>query len=94
MYTKRDHLYMNKMTILELLGFIQESISLIKRRSSGIKAADDFLFNDENLDKFEASVMRLQTVGEALKSIEKKILIFLYRWLHEITGVKLSECEI
>jgi len=63
---------MNKMTLLELLEFIQESITLIKRRAKGINVADDFLFNDENLDKFEASIMRLQTVGEALKSIDKR----------------------
>ncbi len=68
---------MNKMTILELLEFILEGISLIKRRCKGMKTADNFLFNEEALDKFEASIMRLQTVGEALKNIEKRDEKFL-----------------
>jgi uncharacterized protein with HEPN domain len=57
--------------------FIEEGITLIQRRCKGIDSADDFLFNDENLDKFEASIMRLQTVGEALKNIDKRDEKFL-----------------
>ena len=68
---------MNKMTQLELLNFILEGIALIKRRCSAICSADDFLFNDANLDKFEATVMRLQTIGEALKNLEKRENTFL-----------------
>ena len=68
---------MNKMTTLELLNFILESIVLVKRRCKDIHVADDFLFSDENIDKFEASVMRLQTTGEALKNIDKRDSNFL-----------------
>ncbi len=68
---------MNKMSKLELLNFVLESIHLTRRRCSGMKVADDFLFNDENIDKFEATVMRLQTTGEALKNIEKRDNTFL-----------------
>jgi len=34
---------MNKMPLLELLEFIGESISLVKRRCQGVDKADDFL---------------------------------------------------
>jgi len=50
---------MNKMSKLELLEFILESIVLIRRRCGGIKVSDDFLFDDASVDKFEATVMRL-----------------------------------
>ena len=43
MYSKRDNLYMNKMTTLELLEFILESIRVIKLRFVGIGNSDDFL---------------------------------------------------
>jgi len=68
---------MNKMTTLELLNFILQSILLVKKRCKDIHVADDFLFSDENIDKFEASVMRLQTTGEALKNIDKRDSNFL-----------------
>jgi len=68
---------MNKMSKLELLEFILESIVLIRRRCGGIKISDDFLFDDASVDKFEATVMRLQTIGEALKNIEKRDNSFL-----------------
>ncbi len=68
---------MNKLTTKELLDFVLESIYLIRRRCKNINKADDFLYSDENLDKFEASIMRLQTTGEALKNIEKRDSQFL-----------------
>jgi len=68
---------MNKLTTLELLEFVLESISLIRRRCKNIDVADDFLFSDENIDKFEATMMRLQATGEALKNIEKRDKNFL-----------------
>jgi uncharacterized protein with HEPN domain len=68
---------MNKLTTLELLHFILESISLIKRRFDGIKDGDDFLSNDFQLMKMEAILMRLQASGEALKNLEKRNSDFL-----------------
>ena len=68
---------MNKLSIEELLEFVLESISLIRRRCTGIEKADDFLCDDDSLDKFEASIMRLQTTGEALKNIDKRDNTFL-----------------
>ena len=68
---------MDKATTQELLKFILESILLIKRRFENIKSSDDFLDNDEGLDRLDAISMRLQAIGEALKNIDKRNRDFL-----------------
>ena len=62
---------MDEMSLLELLEFIKESIRLLKKRFSSIKSADDFLYDDEGLEKLDSIILRIQTIGEALKSISK-----------------------
>ncbi len=68
---------MDKSTNPELLDFILESISLIKRRFKDIDTSDDFLHSDEGLDKLDGISMRLQAIGEALKNIHKRDKEFL-----------------
>ena len=68
---------MDKATTQELLKYILESITLIKRRFSDINGSDDFLATDEGIDKFDAISMRLQSIGEALKNIDKREREFL-----------------
>ena len=68
---------MDKSTTRELLKFILESIQLIKRRFEPIQCSDDFLDNDEGLDRLDAISMRLQAIGEALKNIDKRDRNFL-----------------
>ena len=63
---------MNKLTTLELLDFILESIEIIRNRFKGITSSDDFLANDDNLTKLDAILMRLQASGEALKNLQKR----------------------
>lgn len=63
---------MDKATTAELLEFIQESLRLIKRRFESISSVDDFLDNDAGLDKLDAISMRLQSIGEALKNLDKR----------------------
>ena len=63
---------MDKATTAELIDFILESLRLINRRFSGIKSSDDFLDSDEGLDKLDAISMRLQSIGEALKNLDKR----------------------
>jgi uncharacterized protein with HEPN domain len=63
---------MDKATTAELLDFILESLRLIKRRFNGVTSSDDFLDNDEGLDKLDAISMRLQSIGEALKNLDKR----------------------
>ncbi len=62
---------MHKMSLLELLAFIEESIGLIQKRFSSIESADDFLADDEGLEKLDSIILRIQTIGEALKNIDK-----------------------
>ncbi|MFZ3054072.1 MAG: HepT-like ribonuclease domain-containing protein [Sulfuricurvum sp.] len=63
---------MDKANLHELIKFIQESIALIKRRFESIKTSDDFLANDEGIDRLDAISMRLQGIGEAIKNIDKR----------------------
>ncbi len=68
---------MNKKTTQELLEFIHTSILLIKKRCRDIQSGDDFLKSDANLLKFDASLMRLQTIGEAIKNLLKRDEAFM-----------------
>ncbi len=68
---------MNKLTTLELLDFVLESIEIVRKRFVGIDSSDDFLANDENLTKLDAILMRLQASGEALKNLQKRDEQFL-----------------
>lgn len=63
---------MDKKTAAQLVDFILESISIIKKRFIVIKKSDDFLENDEGLEKLDSISMRLQTIGEAVKNLEKR----------------------
>ena len=62
---------MHKMSLMELLTFIEESIELIRKRFASIECADDFLEDDEGLEKLDSIILRIQTIGEALKNIDK-----------------------
>jgi uncharacterized protein with HEPN domain len=68
---------MDKANNKELLQFILESISLIKKRFDGILNSDDFLASDDGLMRLDAISMRLQSIGEALKNIDKRDRDFL-----------------
>ena len=63
---------MDKRTVAELLEYILQSIDLIQKRTDGITKSDDFLKDDRGLEKLDAVSMRLQSIGEAIKSIHKQ----------------------
>lgn len=63
---------MDKSSTLELLDFVLESIRLIERRFINIQSGDDFLADDDGLDKLDAISMRVQAIGEALKNLYKR----------------------
>jgi uncharacterized protein with HEPN domain len=63
---------MDKKSERELLEYILFSVGLIRKRFNTIKTADDFLENEEGLEKLDAISMRLQTIGEALKNLLKR----------------------
>jgi len=62
---------MHRLSLLELLEFIKESIELIEKRFSSVSSVDDFLDNDKSLEKLDSIILRIQTIGEALKNIDK-----------------------
>jgi len=62
---------MHKMSLLELLEFIKESIELIRKRFITIHCFDDFIADDDGLEKLDSIILRIQTIGEALKNIDK-----------------------
>lgn len=67
---------MDKLTTLELLEYILDSIHLIQKRFDIIKTAEDF--NTElGQEKLDSICMRLQTIGESIKILDKKDRDFL-----------------
>lgn len=68
---------MDKVNNLELLKFVLESIALIKKRFDGITSSDDFLYTEHGMTQLDAISMRLQSIGEALKNIDKRDREFL-----------------
>jgi uncharacterized protein with HEPN domain len=68
---------MDKASVSELIHFILESLHLIKERFVPINSSDDFLADNDGLMRLDAISMRLQSIGEALKNIDKKESDFL-----------------
>ncbi len=68
---------MDKANNQELLKFILDSIEMIKKRFSGITSSDDFMHSEEGITNLDAISMRLQSIGEALKNIDKRDRDFL-----------------
>ena len=63
---------MDKSNLKELLMFIRDSIKLIQERFKPINSSDDFMDSNEGLMRLDAISMRLQSIGEALKNIDKR----------------------
>ena len=62
---------MDKLSLIELLEFIDETITIIKKRFKSIDSIEDFLADDNGLEKLDSIILRIQTFGEALKNIDK-----------------------
>ena len=62
---------MDRKSVLELLEYIIFSINLIEERFLKIETSDDFIKDNEGLEKLDAISMRLQSIGEAIKNILK-----------------------
>jgi len=60
-----------EMMILATLRDIRYSIELIQKRFKNIKSSDDFLVNEEGLEKLDSISMRLIAIGEGFKNIDK-----------------------
>lgn len=57
--------------VVEILRQIHEAAKRIERRFSTIQSPDDFLANDEGLDRLDAICMMLIAIGESLKNLDK-----------------------
>ena len=62
----------NNIIIRNNLVYILECIDLIEERFRNIKAADDFVLNPFGVTQLDSIAMRLQTIGETVKSIDKR----------------------
>ena len=62
---------MDKKNTQELLEYILQSIDMIQKRFHIINQSDDFMKDDDGMEKLDSISMRLQTIGEALKNIYK-----------------------
>lgn len=56
--------------IIDRLEQIRESISLIKGWSEGYESEDDFLRSPVGMAMLDASILRLQIIGESVRAID------------------------
>lgn len=61
----------NAKRIVERLGLIKESISIIELRAASISSAQEFLTSFTGMMIFDACVMRLQVIGEEVGALLK-----------------------
>jgi len=57
--------------VLSTLEDIQFSLELIIKRFMSIKSSDDFLIDENGLEKLDSISMRLVAIGEGFKNIDK-----------------------
>ena len=60
-----------QLMVLSTLEDIQFSIELIMQRFKKIESSDDFLDNENGLEKLDSISMRLVAIGEGFKNIDK-----------------------
>src|ERR1035441_1380418 len=57
--------------VLEILRQIHEAGKRIERRFTAVRHSNDFLANDDGLDRLDAICMMLIAIGESLKNLDK-----------------------
>jgi uncharacterized protein with HEPN domain len=57
--------------LLELLLEVEEAIRRIERRFIGIQKADDFIANDDGLDRLDGISMMLIAISENIRRIDR-----------------------
>lgn len=60
-----------KLMIISTLEDIKYSLELIQKRFQGITSSDDFLKDENGLEKLDSISMRLVAIGEGFKNIDK-----------------------
>lgn len=56
--------------ILDMLFFVEERINTTIERCGSVISVNDFLASPDKMDIFDATCMRLQTIGETVKNID------------------------
>lgn len=72
---------MSDSTLCDKLLDILESIEIVQKRTEMVLSPDNFIEDDEANLRFDAVLMRLQTIGEMLKSVEKSDGKFFAKFL-------------
>ncbi|MFA6977816.1 MAG: HepT-like ribonuclease domain-containing protein [Ignavibacteriaceae bacterium] len=57
--------------VIDILKNINWSLNQIDKRFAKIKSSQDFIVDDEGLEKLDSICMQLINIGEALKQIDK-----------------------
>ncbi|MFA6196410.1 MAG: HepT-like ribonuclease domain-containing protein [Sulfurimonas sp.] len=61
----------SNLMVLSTLEDIKYSLELILKRFKHINSSDDFMDNEDNLEKLDSIAMRLVAIGEGFKNIDK-----------------------
>ncbi len=64
--------------IIEQLKLVLESILIVQKRNEGIVSVDDYVSSPWGMTVLDATLMRIQFIGEVISSIDKKTKKLLY----------------
>ena len=60
----------SKVEIIDMVLFVEERINTTIERCERVNSVNDFLASPDKMDIFDATCMRLQTIGETIKTID------------------------
>ncbi|MBQ8442358.1 MAG: DUF86 domain-containing protein [Bacteroides sp.] len=81
--------YTLKEEILDKLEQIEESIEIIQQRIKGYQTVDDCLMSMQGMTVLDACILRIQVIGETIKSIDDKTKGSLFSLYPEIPWKKI-----
>lgn len=71
---------MSNEILIKIFLDILDSIQIVIKRSSVIKSYNDFIKNENGIEKLDAISMRLQAIGEAIKKVASTEISILNRY--------------
>jgi len=74
----------NKKKIIEQLQLVLESISIIQKRNKDIVSIEDYVSSPWGMTILDATLMRIQFIGEVISSIDRKTDKLLFSAYPEI----------
>ena len=66
--------------ILSLFEDVKEAIAIVKNRIDGIESPLDFFKDEKSIIIYDSIAMRLQTIGESIKNVDKRNKTFLLNY--------------